>query len=108
VYALVSAIPAGRIATYGQIAALLGAPRAARAVGRAMRQCPDTVPWHRVVNARGTISPRANVAGMLTQEILLQQEGVRVRGGRLLLARHRWGGPRGARRLGRTPRCASA
>lgn len=107
VHRLVSAIPAGRVATYGQIAALLGAPRAARAVGAAMRHCPDAVPWHRVVNARGAISPRASVAGMLTQGILLQHEGVPVRGGRLALSRYRWVGPRGARRLGREPRCVS-
>jgi methylated-DNA-protein-cysteine methyltransferase-like protein len=92
VYALVRAIPPGRVATYGQIAALLGAPRAARAVGWAMKCCPPGVPWHRVVNARGGISLRANVEGMLTQRIRLVQEGVAVRRGRVSLARHRWAG----------------
>src|SRR5262249_30037455 len=61
VYRLVEQIPRGQVATYGQIAALLGWPRAARAVGYAMRHCPANVPWHRVVNARGGISVRANV-----------------------------------------------
>ncbi len=79
--------------TYGQIAALLGYPRAARAVGQAMRHCPAGLPWHRVVNARGGISLRGNVGSMLTQRILLEQEGVRIRRGRLALARYRWAGP---------------
>ena len=50
------------------------------------------MPWHRVVNAQGGISLRGNVGGMLTQRILLEQEGVPVRRGRLALARYRWRG----------------
>lgn len=100
VYGLLRQIPRGQVATYGQIADLLGSPRAARAVGRAMRHCPPGVPWHRVVNARGGISLRGNVASMLTQRVLLEQEGVAVRRGRLRLDRHRWRGPRGRRGLG--------
>lgn len=100
VYALVMQIPRGQVATYGQLAALLGWPRAARAVGHAMTRCPDAVPWHRVVNARGAISLRANVGSMLTQRMLLEREGVPVRRGRIRLANHRWAGPRRSRRLG--------
>ena len=81
VFRLVGQIPRGRVATYGQIAAMLGWPRAARAVGYAMRHCPAGVPWHRVVNASGGISLRANVSGMLTQRLLLEQEGVAVKRG---------------------------
>ena len=99
VYQLVDEIPRGEVATYGQLAALLGWPRAARAVGHAMRHCPPAVPWHRVVNASGGISLRANVGGMMTQRVLLEQEGVAVRRGKIALARHRWAGPRGSRRL---------
>jgi methylated-DNA-protein-cysteine methyltransferase-like protein len=99
VYRLVSEIPRGQVVTYGQIAAWLGYPRAARAVGYAMRHCPAGVPWHRVVNAAGGISLRANVGGMLHQRMLLEQERVTVRGGRVRLERHQWRGPRGARRL---------
>jgi len=94
VFRMVRQIPRGRVMTYGQIAALLGAPRAARAVGYAMRHCPPGVPWQRVVNAQGGISLRANVDSMLTQRILLEQEGVTVRGGRIALARYRWIGAR--------------
>jgi len=99
VYRLVGRIPRGRVATYGQIAALLGYPRAARAVGQAMKQVPSHLPWHRVVNAHGGISLRANVGSMLTQRLLLEQEGVPVRRGRIRLAQHRWAGPRRGRRL---------
>ncbi len=98
VYGLVRKIPRGEVATYGQIAALLGYPRAARAVGYAMRHCAPGMPWHRVVNARGGISLRANVGSMLTQRVLLEQEGVPVRRGRVRLDRHRWRGPRRAPR----------
>jgi methylated-DNA-protein-cysteine methyltransferase-like protein len=99
VYRLVGRIPRGRVATYGQIAALLGYPRAARAVGQAMKHVPPHLPWHRVVNAHGGISLRANVGSMLTQRVLLEQEGVAVRRGRIRLRQHRWAGPRRAGRL---------
>jgi methylated-DNA-protein-cysteine methyltransferase-like protein len=90
VYALVRRIPAGSVATYGQVATLAGRARAARAVGGAMRHCPDDVPWHRVVNAQGGISRRRQTSGMLTQRIRLEQEGVRMRRGRVPLLRYRW------------------
>jgi methylated-DNA-protein-cysteine methyltransferase-like protein len=102
VYRLVEEIPRGRVVTYGQLAAILGWPRAARAVGYAMRHCPPGLPWHRVVNASGGISLRANVGSMMTQRLLLEQEGVPVRRGRIRLDPHRWTGPRGSRRLGLT------
>ncbi|MBI4240186.1 MAG: methylated-DNA--[protein]-cysteine S-methyltransferase [Candidatus Rokubacteria bacterium] len=94
VYRLVFQIPRGRVATYGQIAALLGYPRAARAVGAALKRCGPELPWHRVLNHGGGISLRANVAGMLTQRILLEREGIPLRRGRVDLKRHRWAGPR--------------
>ena len=99
VYRLVRKIPRGHVMTYGQIAAILGWPRAARAVGQAMRHCPPGVPWHRVVNAQGGISLRANVGGMLTQRLMLEQERVPVRRGRIQLDRYRWQGPRKWQRL---------
>jgi len=90
VHRLVRRIPRGQVATYGQIAALLRRPRAARAVGAAIRACPAGVPWHRVVNARGSISRRRRAAGMLTQRILLEQEGLRFRRGHIPLERFQW------------------
>ena len=90
VWRVVARVPRGRVVTYGQVAALLGRPRAARAVGRAMGACPEGVPWHRVVNARGGISPRARMSGMVTQRLRLEAEGVPLRRGRVALARYRW------------------
>jgi methylated-DNA-protein-cysteine methyltransferase related protein len=90
VYALVRRIPAGRVVTYGQVAALVGVPRAARAVGGAMRRCPPGVPWHRVVNGRGAVSRRANPSSMLTQRLLLGREDVRFVRGHVDLRRYRW------------------
>lgn len=105
VYALVRRIPAGSVVTYGQVAALLGRPRSARAVGGAMRHCPDDVPWHRVVNAQGGISRRRHEGSMLTQRIRLEHEGVRLRRGRVPLSRYRWEWSRGdARRWRRRVR----
>lgn len=88
-HALVRRIPRGRVATYGQLATLLGRPRAARAVGGALRRCPAGLPWHRVVNARGGISRRPG-DGMLTQRIRLEQEGLRLRRGRVALDAVGW------------------
>lgn len=56
VYEIVRAIPRGRVVSYGQIARMIGFPRAARQVGWAMRKCPDDLPWHRVVMSDGTIT----------------------------------------------------
>jgi methylated-DNA-protein-cysteine methyltransferase-like protein len=92
VYRLVRRVPRGAVVTYGQIAVMLGAPRAARAVGGAMGRCPDDVPWHRVVNAQGGISRRRRMGSVLTQRIRLEQEGVPLRRGRVVLTRCRWEG----------------
>ena len=58
VYEIVKKVPEGKVIAYGQIAKILGRPRAAREVGRAMRICPDedNIPWQRVVMADGTIT----------------------------------------------------
>lgn len=103
VYRLVRAIPRGRVATYGTIARTVGRAGAARAVGQAMRRCPPGLPWHRVVNARGGISPRGSGSGMLTQRLRLEAEGVRLRRGRVPLDRYAWVPRRGPGRPGRRP-----
>lgn len=78
VYALVCEIPKGRVMTYGQIAAILGSPRAARAVGYAMGASGryEDVPWQRVINHKGGISARGEVERPDLQMKLLQVEGV--------------------------------
>jgi methylated-DNA-protein-cysteine methyltransferase-like protein len=64
--------------TYGQIAAILGAPRAARAVGYAMRASGrhDDVPWQRVINRQGRISAKNDVERPMIQKVLLEAEGI--------------------------------
>lgn len=73
VYSIVSQIPRGKVASYGQISWMLGRPRSARQVGRAMRYCPQHLPWHRVVMSDGSIS-----GGIHTniRKALLEAEGV--------------------------------
>jgi len=93
VYALVRQIPSGNVVTYGQVAALLGSPRAARAVGYALRFLPagTDVPWHRVINHRGQISLRTPIESPLLQRVLLEEEGVMFDvEGRVDLSIYRW------------------
>ena len=100
VYAVVNSIPAGRVMTYGQIAALIPPPPGvdlrgyehvkARWVGYAMAECPEDVPWQRVVNRRGRISPRGG-EGPEVQRLLLTDEGVVLdAAGQIDLARFTW------------------
>lgn len=56
VYEILKQIPYGKVVSYGQIACMLGRPRAAREVGWAMRVCPEGLPWQRVVMKDGTIA----------------------------------------------------
>src|SRR4029079_1137616 len=93
IYAVVSRIPKGRVATYGQVAELAGLPRQERLVGYALHTLPadSAVPWHRVVNAAGKISLRADGLGHDELQMhLLRREGVRFVNGAIPLARYRW------------------
>jgi methylated-DNA-protein-cysteine methyltransferase-like protein len=93
IYNIVKRIPPGRVATYGQVAALAGLPGHARQVGYALHALPEhsVVPWHRVVNAKGGISLRSIMGAELAQQQLLSREGVRLDAkGRVSLTRHRW------------------
>jgi methylated-DNA-protein-cysteine methyltransferase-like protein len=91
IYRAVSRIPRGRVATYGQIARLVGLRGQARLVGYAMHALPSgsRVPWQRVVNARGEISLPGSSA--TRQRALLESEGVRFDArGRVDLDRFLW------------------
>ena len=79
IYAVVAAIPYGRVATYGQVAALAGLSGHARQVGYALHALPEgsTLPWHRVVNARGEVSARSEPGWEGYQRHLLEEEAVR-------------------------------
>lgn len=93
IYAVVSRIPRGRVATYGQVAAVAGMPRQARRVGYALGVLPadSAVPWHRVLNAKGRISLRSNGLGHdELQAHLLRREGVRFADDAVDLARFGW------------------
>jgi len=86
VYAVVRQIPRGKVTSYGRIAAMLGTPNAARAVGYALRALKDKegdpayadVPWQRVVNSQGRISIVNREYGAKLQAQLLRAEGVAV------------------------------
>ena len=80
VYEVVKKIPKGKVATYGQIAHAVGAPRAARQVGWALHVNPEPgiIPCHRVVNRMGRLAPAFAFGGEKTQASLLRAEGVEV------------------------------
>lgn len=108
VLGLVARIPPGYVATYGQISMLAGYPRRARHVGTVLANLPPghDLPWHRVINAQGRISPRggedrlggggnsrrgaSSRGAEHRQQRLLKKEGVRFKNGRVDLARYRW------------------
>lgn len=80
VYALLRQVPRGKVVTYGQIAAMLGAPRMARQVGYALHVNPEpgVIPCHRVVNRFGGLAPAFAFGGREVQAELLRREGVAV------------------------------
>lgn len=83
IYDAVRQIPLGKVATYGQIAAMAGNGNAARVVGNALHvnPSPGEIPCHRVVNARGRLAPGFAFGGSDEQKRLLEAEGVEVFGG---------------------------
>ena len=95
VYEIVKKIPEGRVATYGQIARLLGNPRYSRVVGYALHvnPSPDTIPCFRVVNRNGRTSPAFAFGGQDVQKELLLSEGVEfLPNGNVDLSRFLWDG----------------
>jgi methylated-DNA-protein-cysteine methyltransferase-like protein len=96
VYRTVRCIPPGKVATYGQIARILGRPRGARTVGWALHSIPEgsDVPWQRVINARGVITLDAHGPGGAIQRALLEAEGIVFdEQGRIDLEVWGWAGP---------------
>ncbi|KAI0130763.1 DNA binding methylated-DNA--cysteine S-methyltransferase [Daldinia grandis] len=87
VYTAVQQIPYGKVTTYGHIANLIGTPERPRQVGICLKHLPqdanshfnhDNVPWQRVINAKGMISPRSQPSGARNQAAALRTEGVTV------------------------------
>jgi len=95
IYDLAREVPAGQVASYGQIAFVVGAP-SARIVGRAMAILPDgsAVPWHRIVNSAGRLAKRKEGGESPEQQRRLRAEGVYLDAkGRIDLKAHAWPGP---------------
>lgn len=90
VYAYLLAIPKGKVVTYGQIAAALGNPKLARAVGNALHQNPDPdkYPCYKVVSAPGKLSKNFAFGGMEGQRQRLEAEGIRVENDRVDLKKY--------------------
>ena len=95
IYTIVRLIPAGQVSTYGDIASIVG-DCTARMVGYAMAAADahGDVPWHRVINAQGKISPRGDGGGEVLQRARLEDEGLIFNNeGKVDLKRLRWLGP---------------
>lgn len=94
VYDLVCEIPKGKVTTYGNIAYLLGKPRAARVVGYALNALKKTetkVPWQRVINSNGMISFKGDIFRANLQKKLLEQEGIEFdENGKIDLQKYGW------------------
>ena len=92
IYDVVRQIPRGRVATYGQVAAMAGNPRWARVVGYALHvnPNPEHIPCFRVVNRNGEVSKAFAFGGENMQIQLLQSEGVQVINGKVDLSKFQW------------------
>ena len=90
IYEAVKRIPKGRVATYGQVAAMAGNERMSRAVGNALHKnpTPGIVPCHRVVDAKGRLAGGFAFGGMEAQAALLTREGVEVKDGKVDLRKY--------------------
>ena len=94
IYEVVKQIPRGKVATYGQVAAMAGNPHWSQVVGYALHVNPDpnTIPCHRVVNRFGECAGSFAFGGKDVQRMLLQGEGVSFIGGRVDMQKHQWSG----------------
>lgn len=93
IYKVVSQIPKGKVATYGQVALLAGNPRWSRVVGYALHVNPEpfVIPCHRVVNREGRIAESFAFGGGDAQRVLLEQEGIIFESdGHIDLKKYRW------------------
>lgn len=86
-YLALLTVPAGKVITYGQLAALAGSPGAARLAGKVLCGLPENteLPWHRVINAQGKISLPPESVAHRTQLERLQKEGIEVKNGKISL-----------------------
>lgn len=94
VYEILRLVPAGKVVTYGQLAAMAGSPKAARAVGMCMRTNPDAphTPCHRVVASDGALHGYSAGEGIITKKLMLLEEGVIFKGDKVDLRASQWDG----------------
>ena len=92
IYRAVMSVPAGKVATYGQIASMAGNGGAARVVGNALHvnPAPGVIPCHRVVNAKGRLAPEFAFGGVDEQARRLRAEGVEVTDNRVDLKKYQY------------------
>ena len=94
VYAVVRQVPAGKVASYGDIATRFGSPKVARHVGWALAALDaqhGDVPWHRIINSRGRISFKGQTIRAVLQRSLLEAEGIQFsKAGVVDMKRYRW------------------
>jgi len=92
IWQVVHMIPSGKVATYGQVAALAGLPKAARFAGTSLKGLPKAtrIPWHRVINAQGRISLPKTSPSYKKQLQRLKEEDVLIQNGRIALKDYQW------------------
>lgn len=92
IWQVVAAIPAGKVASYGQVADMAGLGRQARFVGRALGKLPagHSVPWYRVIRTNGQIAFPEGSPAYIRQTSMLKEEGVEVINGRVSMRVYRW------------------
>ncbi|MEE8058442.1 MAG: MGMT family protein [Pseudomonadales bacterium] len=92
IWQVVRQIPAGKVASYGQVAQLAGLPRAARLVGNVLKKLPEDtgLPWYRVVNSQGRISFPIDSPSYIEQKTRLAAEGISFKEEKLLLTKYAW------------------
>ncbi|WP_432408852.1 MGMT family protein [Wukongibacter sp. M2B1] len=91
---IITNIPYGKVTTYGRVAEIAGNPRAARQVSWTLRAYSNkyNLPWHRIINSKGTISLKRG-QGFELQKSLLEEEGILVmENGRVDLREYLWNG----------------
>lgn len=92
IFQILTLIPKGKVATYGQVASSAGLGRAARFVGTTLKQQPEDskLPWHRVINSKGTLAFPPNHPNLARQKSLLLDEGIEFKGNKVDLKRFLW------------------
>lgn len=94
VWYILSKIPKGKVMTYGQLAEMAGSEKYARVVGNILKQLPagTNLPWHRVINCKGSISFPAGSPQQKKQQKKLEAEGISINSGKIDLKYYRWNG----------------